>query len=479
MTQAPFRLGIYLVVSVLLMVGVLPVVAQTNTPWTVDTFTDGFGPVGGPALVADRYGGTHLFWTQGEMDNAALNYAYRPLGGEWTWTDVIAGAVSVPAVAIDDQDFLHLVWDSGGTLLYTKVHLEQTMDARSWPEPSVMVEAQSLGTSFTYDLKVGPQGILHVPYTIRNDVESSVHYLRSMDSGENWEGTDLYTPDDLAVAVDGPQLAIGADETLHLVWHLRPRPLHYGGAGVYYVRSSDMGVTWTTPYRIDKQSAEDPTLGAWSASIAVLGDQEVHVVWDANTLSGRRFHQWSSDGGRTWSSPEPVMGVLIAQTGFNPMVIDSTGTLYLFASGTMVWDEPLGVYISAWSGSAWSTPSVVDQTLDDNPHYLQAVISGGNTLCVAWKGGADTARCASLQIDAPLKVDLLPNTPTLTPSALTTPEPTALPAPVENITQPAKLTSEADLRTRNDAISILPLSIVPPLLLVVLAIWIFSTRRKG
>ena len=156
------------------------------------------------------------------------------------------------------------------------------------------------------------------------------------------------------------------------------------GWGVYYVRSTDGGASWSDPMRLDEDRPDADGEGAWQASIAALGNDEVHVVWDAHSLAGRRRHTWSRDRGKTWDAAQPIWGTFVSQTGPNPMITDSAGTLRLFSAGTLDWKQRQGVYWSRWTGSEWTNPWPLDLS-SDGPHRIRLAVADGNTLHVVWQ----------------------------------------------------------------------------------------------
>ncbi|MBI3502475.1 MAG: T9SS type A sorting domain-containing protein [Bacteroidetes bacterium] len=83
-------------------------------------------------------------------------------------------------------------------------------------------------------------------------------------------------------------------DTVHVVWTDK---LSSTKAVLYYIRSSDTGLTWNNPIAIT-----NPGGNAWNPAIAVNGSS-VHVVWrEINPVGGHRasWYKHSLDGGNTW-----------------------------------------------------------------------------------------------------------------------------------------------------------------------------------
>jgi hypothetical protein len=358
--------------------------AQQNSPltWSTRQLSDSTSSIGQVAIAADQTGVVHVFWDQRNPDDTQSLFYGRNEGDSWTINDIRVGDVHVPRAQVDGNGLLHLLWTDGQSsdLMHSSASAGAAALIPSWSPPVTVAE----GPLFDTDFAIDAHETLHaVGTSIRNDAPS-VQYFRSIDGGETWSRLAQFSTSDRDLQPDRPRLAVAQDGTLHLVWGVIPRMGLYGGLGVYYSHSQDGGNTWSAPARLDPVDLKGKELGAWQASIIAIGDSDVHIVWNAHSLAGRRFHQLSRDGGLTWSHAEPVLGTLVSQTGPNPMIADGSGTLYLISAGTPVWGQRQGVYIAPWNGSQWLDPQLVD-TASDEPHWLRTAVSTGNTLHLVWQ----------------------------------------------------------------------------------------------
>jgi hypothetical protein len=96
----------------------------------------------------------------------------------------------------------------------------------------------------------------------------------------------------------GGGLAVGGgDRELHhaAIWT--------GGedaVGVYYLTSHDSGRIWSEPLRFGGS-------GSRHADLAASGENDLAAVWDVSDDKSRLvMARYSSDGGETWSQPEPL-----------------------------------------------------------------------------------------------------------------------------------------------------------------------------
>jgi hypothetical protein len=96
----------------------------------------------------------------------------------------------------------------------------------------------------------------------------------------------------------GPSLAIDETGTYHLVWFTAEGP---HGAGVFYARSSDRGVTFSAPMRV---GSNEP-LGH---AVILADGTRLFIAWKESGIpAGTAIHViQSSDAGRKWTQPAIV-----------------------------------------------------------------------------------------------------------------------------------------------------------------------------
>jgi hypothetical protein len=362
--------------------GAAPTAQGISLSWSVDQISDGTQEGNTPTIVTDPAGGVHVFWSEGDVGDkqSAILYAHL-VGDQWSVNDVIVGKDMLYTSAVLDRlGYFHLVWTQNGALFYSTAFYADAGNAQAWLKPV------NLGGPRIYypTLTIDSEGGLHILYANIGD-ESTIEQLTSLDRGKSWSQQEIYVASDPARRVtDRPRVALSSDGVMHLIWAEVPYPELYGGAGVYYAQSDDQGQSWSDPVRLDAELGSGPGLGAWQASIAVRSDSEIHVVWNSHSEAGRRYHQYSLDGGQTWSAPVPIWGSFVSQTGPNPLVAAPDGNFYMLSAGTFNWNDPQGVYISRWTGQGWLIPQLIYEDVNQ-PHYLAPVIAGGITLHVVWE----------------------------------------------------------------------------------------------
>jgi hypothetical protein len=141
---------------------------------------------------------------------------------------------------------------------------------------------------------VGQNDEIYLSWRAGSTSDKRVAYITSsMDKGATWRTPSMVSDWEWPTSVcpmSGPEMALDAQGTLHLVF-MDPRS---GSKDIFYYRSSDKGVTWTSAVRVNSQASGDQDQPA----IAVVGS-EIVVAWMQNDAIW-----WSSsgDGGATWSA---------------------------------------------------------------------------------------------------------------------------------------------------------------------------------
>jgi hypothetical protein len=460
-----------------------PAYSQTpGLPWVVQRISPRGEAGTFPDIAADSAGNLHVVWLSRPGENTSqpsTDLMYARYDGR-TWTTPLSVLVvdggSTPRVVIDRQGWLHLTLGIGQSLMYTRVHSSQAGNTRNWLPPKPLSSIAFFGGQA---LLFDSTGILHVVY--QNFNSSTLEYLQSTDGGNSWSAPMVLaqeTGTDNKPAV--PDLIEDQQGVLHLVWSMTQAPSYYGGEGVYYMRSTDRGRNWSSPYRLDKY-ADGRNDNAWLAGISEVAPRKLVVVWDRHAETGLRIFAVSNDGGLRWESPKPVPGKITLQTGLNPMLKDGAGNLFLFNAGTGqgVSGSEHYVLMNRWGGSSWGTVESVSGA--PGAHYLRGVVTHGNELNLVWgslsgyRGAIFYARGIT---DAPYQAGKPVPTvePTATPTVTT---PTQTPRPNSTrILPPSQLPAETISPSDVGMMQTLVWGVLPVVLLV-LAVVLVRLRASG
>jgi hypothetical protein len=113
---------------------------------------------------------------------------------------------------------------------------------------------------------------------------------RTTDGGTNWEADIRLTNDP---AVSGPPCIGVFANVVHVIWYDNRN----GNFEVYYKRSTDQGISWSSDIRLTNDPAE-----SLMPSISVSGSV-AHVVWaDYRNGNYEIYYKRSTDHGINWSS---------------------------------------------------------------------------------------------------------------------------------------------------------------------------------
>lgn len=462
--------------------------AQTATGWSQPEVISSEGEwASSPTLVADATGAVHAFWMSQPRDqsDAASGIAYSRLqDGQWsTPVEVMFSPGNrdalFPRAAIDATGRLHLFWSSTdqgpyGPLYHSWAPASNAADARQW-QPAYLIAD---GT-YQSDVKIDSLGRLHVLYASVLDSAGICHVM-SDDFGDTWSNESCI-PRNYPLRSEEhevrPRLALDSQDTLHAVWMLddysAESRLRYVGRAVFYAHSLDGGATWSEPQVVDEVDGRAATYDEqadglqpeWGSVIVDRSDR-VHIVW-VGRPDMQRYHQWSEDGGRTWTRRQ----VAIPSGGYNNwqgLAVDDNDHLHL------LWPSLKGMEYAWWDGGAWSPALLLSDS--GSPHHAQAVVALGNQLQVVWQdhGGEQENAVdkghivyATVTTDAPARapqvlptpVLSMPITPTSVPTSTPTINvvPTQLPGSVSaEISPPAERSSPGNMV----AIGVIPAALV-------------------
>jgi hypothetical protein len=387
-------------------------------------------------MVADQYGYVHCFWTETLFETQQTIIKYSRFDGE-TWTqpnDVYSTIREVRNISpnVDRQGMLYMAWAEGISgaayfdYMYTYAPANNALSAQTWTAPL----RTRLPARVVY-LRVDSKGIFHVLY-INQTEETGIYYIRSEDKGLTWSEPVWLDPDILPDHVpDSLTFEIDEKDNLHAAWW-------YGGLNrarpdwVRYIHSLDGGQTWSSPLTLDRYvEASDHNLTAASPVMIVQG-QNVHIIWAAGNLP-YRYYSYSTDSGRTWSTPVQMFGELQGQA-FDGLTVDDAGRIHYFAQIRY----PVGIYHAYLDQDRWSKPSLVyliaeEGSEDDfgdrvHAHFTLPIVRAGNQLILTF---TDPPSEPTRRLFAMYRTldDIAPLESLLTPIPTATPMPTSGPPP--------------------------------------------------
>ena len=247
-------------------------------------------------------------------------------------------------------------------------------------------------------------GRLFVAYRKQHRVNNALQYhifvARADADGRAWQVLNDGKPveDVGAFTQRVPALAIGADDSLHLVWY--GADAQNKGANqrqIKYTRSSDGGQTWLPWRNIAPVDGYSEPQRLWQEHPEIVVDRgTVYVIWQGRDGADTRRSQVrmtvSRDGGDTW---EPGQTVQRSASGgrSRPVLLVSPddGVLHVLAYGEGESRQQI-VYTRSTDGGAISSPwSAISSSENDQRHVSAALDSRGR-VHAAWREGGKQTR---------------------------------------------------------------------------------------
>lgn len=421
---------------------------------------------GGMSMVADESGATHLFWY--ETGGTTIIYS-RHEDGAWSpATPVMATRDGmVSALSVAaGNGRLYMVWRDSTGLYFSQAGIRQPTE---WSAPAALTDATSPATA---PMILSASNELLIAYALQLNEQRGVYLIRSSDTGATWSQPSLIF--DGAAAgwemVDQPILAQSGDGRLHAQIMRRSYPPELTPLDLLYTRSADNGLTWT-PYQ-----ASGAITAMWSGLYAA-SNGELHRLWTeaADDRMAVR-HMVSADSGLTWSDRQQIA---ILPAGPHPgAATDTAGRLQVVA---MDGGRLLNWY---WDDGSWHPSDPLTTNLGPGG-LLGAVVDRESQLMVALSvaaaGSADGAGWygMSRQLDGPAEGEPVapPPQPTLVGPVVTTTPPapaaTATPEPTPTVILDSGPPNNGILSRvpgANSRIGQLGLGIVPAALVVVVVV---------
>jgi hypothetical protein len=398
-----------------------------------------------PAVAIDAEGQIHLLWSE---DATPLQYARETKiltasGGEtlrWsTPTEVLGTAEDMPVkpslVAMNDH--LHAVWSEANTglILYASAFVDDAYMSGGWSMPQTVGEGRSPALAHT------PDGVFHIAFAVPWNEERGIYYARSGDGGQTWSLPPALIFDARAegwTMVDQPDIAVDAWGGIHVTWTRGGWQDGMLPQGVYYAYSRDGGETWSDPVALAEGAQE-------ASRVAVMQDQ-VHVVWRDASPEGSIYHRWSSDHGATWSRAARVATFEDVQSAV-ALLTDGVESLYLLGLS----QDNLGAWQlrhARWRserlesaetlnlGFEYSAQPGLSAALHPTRGELAALFRSHTTGEEGERQTEILAATRAVSATQVLTTTALAPTPTVPPTLQNTPVPTATPRPDVNPAQP-------------------------------------------
>lgn len=257
-------------------------------------------------FFADTNDNLHFIGTTNSGD---FLYQHGQRQGIWDTPIILNNAIelgSLRGVTHSNGD-LHLVWSNmDGTLFYQKRSNDGT-----WHN------AQAIGSGSAPEIAIDSKGLVHLLYLSvqpQQSFEQSLHYRQQKADGSWSAPTDLahYRYDYLSLPTIVHQIAITADDRLHLVWD-KPEGEEWAQAFSLIYKTREPSGRWSSETNLGMSAAMVDTLQLFARTT------NVHLLWQQD---GSGFYA-SRTATAEWTAAEKI-------GQFAAVVIDGTDTLHLY-----------------------------------------------------------------------------------------------------------------------------------------------------
>ena len=344
---------------------------SSDDPWVVPLNLSHSGVATNSNMVIDSAGVVHVVW-----EDDLANFVYSGLvGGQWSTPELtdLNRLFQMPRpdepvdplqlanytgpnplfVASPSQRIFAFWIKPEGRVLVSNVENEKFNDSAAWGSGRLVAPGVA---SFAAAVDAG--GRLHVAFLRpQNDRDNppGIYYTQSTINGGTWTKPVLLyeSPYFRRLGRGEANLSIATGGTadapqVYVVWDNRPRKQ------VFMAHSADGGETWEQSAVAGPEPASG-LAGPFNIQIGAVANNAV-VVWQSGQPAGTcsQIYQFSSDGGTTWSTPQPLAEDLLGCAQLSEFVThlpsSSEGPLYFLS-------ETKGqVFLTAWNNLQWSQP---------------------------------------------------------------------------------------------------------------------------
>jgi len=465
------------------------------SPWSAPSVVAEFATEPqGLSMVSDEDGQVHALWSQPQSSGAApttIYYAARsPVAEDWARPAPVLtsprGPAEYPAVAASASGKLYATWAGlPGEIYFSQADADNARVLREWSNPVTLPVSHAAVRSA---IAVGPAGTIYVAYTVALNEGRGVYVLSSQDEGDTWsEPNQVFDGVNAESAmVSDPQLIVGREGMLHLLWAVYSLPPRAVPQVLFYAQSEDSGGSWS-----DAREFATETAG-WGEVIYDVKGEIVHRLWQIGGEEPEIWHDFSMDGGVSWS---PAGSAIIPRDEVLAVTAigDLTGRVHL------LWMDADEVKHSIWEEDGWVAAEVLelDGLQDSRVEWsgLEAVAAPNGRLYLLLNGSRPSLdegqqeyeliaieRTLSVDETSELATRVSSVSPTQTPTATSTPTPQPTPSPTPEFarTQGSNSSPTLTIPGTDNTIGQIVVSLVPVgLLLVLVTVFVLRVLWYG
>jgi hypothetical protein len=298
-------------------------------------------------------------------------------GATWTEDLVISadGHQNYPAIALDSDEYLHLVWaglDWGINSGHRNIQYRMRTDA-GWQAQEAITDHNDIQDIPCIAIDSADQP--HVIWLgLGWSVDPGYQVQYRMRTGAGWQAQEAVT--DVGVSQGGPSLCIDGDDEIHAVW--------FGGGWSAGVQSVEYRKRTGAGWQVQETVADSDTDQSYPC-IAADADNNLYVVWEAgdgvdSTIKYRRRSADDDD----WDAEEEITAG--ARADYNPTIaVDTAGRRHVFwgSYGVDTWDYMDTLYRVKGPGG-WGAIQNITAEAGGSDRYNYAHSVADDRPCVVW-----------------------------------------------------------------------------------------------
>jgi hypothetical protein len=260
----------------------------------------------------------YIVWWEGSYSSRQIYYIRSSDGGS-TWqpdTVLSSGNVAYDPSNCASGSYVHVVWmDNKDQQMYEIYYKRSSDNGATWgPDTRLSFDTFS---SEAPAVAVSGSNIHVIWWCNESPPKWSTYYMRSTDSGLSWSTPSRITED--SIYMEKPAIAV-SDSFVHVVYSRYPYPPR-----LFYKRSTNNGTTWGPTIRLDNDSISSGWLGPLYPTISSSASN-VHVTWYSYLNGCRIFYKHSTNYGASWG---PDTRIINDTTSFSPFIAASGSRVHV------------------------------------------------------------------------------------------------------------------------------------------------------